>query len=116
MQVNGTSPGAATAKAAATAKPAAASGADAKQDAKLKAACVEMEALFLNMLLTEMRKSVPKGGLIQESNQEEIMRSLLDTELTKNMAHAGGTGLADMLYRQLSPKGAAGISKSQAPR
>ncbi len=89
---------------------------DAKQDAKLKAACTEMEAVFLNLLLTEMRKSVPKGGLVATSSQEEIMRSLLDSELAKNMAHAGGTGLADMLYRQLSPASAASNNKSQAPR
>ncbi len=89
---------------------------DEKQDAKLKAACVEMEALFLNMLLTEMRKTVPKGGLTGGGSQEEIVRSLLDSEMTKNMAQAGGAGLADMLYRQLSPAGAASNNKSQAPR
>jgi flagellar protein FlgJ len=36
------------------------------------------------------------------SSGEETMQSLLDTELTKDMAKAGGMGLADMLYRQLS--------------
>ena len=96
-------------------KPATAGG-DAKQDAKLKAACQDMEALFLNMLLSEMRKSVPKSGLTDGGSQEEIIRSLLDTEMTKNMAHAGGTGLAEMLYRQLSPRGAAINNKGQAPR
>ena len=29
------------------------------------------------------------------------MTSMLDGEMTKNMAKAGGMGLADMLYRQL---------------
>ncbi|HWQ62018.1 MAG TPA: rod-binding protein [Negativicutes bacterium] len=110
MLVNGPTPG------VEATKPKPAAGADAKQDAKLKAACTDMEAVFINMLLTEMRKSVPKGGLIPTSNQEEIMRSLLDSELSKNMAHAGGTGLAEMLYRQLSPKETVSNSKSQAPR
>jgi flagellar protein FlgJ len=87
-----------------------------KQDAKLKAACAEMEALFLNLLLSEMRKTVPKGGLTGGGSQEEIVRSLLDSEMTKNMARAGGVGLAEMLYRQLSPAGAAGTNKGQAPR
>lgn len=88
----------------------------AKQDAKLKAACQEMEALFLNMVLSEMRKSVPKSGLTDGGSQEEIVRSLLDTELTKNMARAGGAGLADMLYRQLSTGSVASNNKGQAPR
>lgn len=73
-----------------------------KEDAKLKAACKDMEAVFLNMMLTQMRATVPKGNLIGESSGEKIMQSLLDTELTKNMSQAGGIGLADMLYRQLS--------------
>lgn len=110
MQVSGTQAG------GAASKPATAAGGDAKKDAKLKAACQDMEALFLNMLLSEMRKSVPKSGLTDGGSQEEIIRSLLDTELTKNMAHAGGTGLAEMLYRQLSPGDAAGNNKGQAPR
>ncbi len=93
-----------------------AAGRDAKEDAKLKAACTEMEAVFLNLLLKEMRKSVPKGGLIGNSSQENIMRSLLDSELTKNMAQSGGVGLAEMLYRQLSPNDAATDNKGQAPR
>ncbi|MDT8903772.1 rod-binding protein [Anaeroselena agilis] len=91
-------------------------GRDAKEDAKLKAACTEMEAVFLNLLLKEMRKAVPKGGLVGNSSQEDIMRSLLDSELTKNMAQSGGVGLADMLYRQLSPKDAVIDNKGQAPR
>ena len=73
-----------------------------REDAKLKTACQEMEAVFLNMMLTKMRASVPKTNLMGDNSQEEMMQSLLDTELTKNMAQAGGMGLANMLYRQLS--------------
>lgn len=94
----------------------AAVGRDAKEDAKLKAACTEMEAVFLNLLMKEMRKSVPKGGLVGNSSQEEIVRSLLDSEMTKNMAQSGGVGLAEMLYRQLSTNEAATDNKGQAPR
>lgn len=81
---------------------AAAAIAKRKEDAKLKTACKDMEAVFLNMMLTQMRATVPKGNLLGESSGEKIIQSLLDTELTKNMSQAGGIGLADMLYRQLS--------------
>jgi flagellar protein FlgJ len=94
----------------------AAAGRDAEANAKLKAACTEMEAVFLNLLMKEMRKSVPKGGLVGNSSQEDIMRSLLDSEMTKNMAQSGGVGLAEMLYRQLSTNEAANDNKGQAPR
>ena len=71
-----------------------------KDDAKLKATCKDMEAMFLNMMLADMRKTVDKSKLV-DTSKEEIMTSMLDGEVTKNMASAGGIGLADMLYRQL---------------
>lgn len=71
-----------------------------KDDTKLKKTCQDMEAMFLNMMMADMRKTVQKSKLVDDS-KEEIMTSMLDGEMTKNMAKAGGMGLADMLYRQL---------------
>lgn len=89
-------------------------------DAKLKAACQDMEAVFLNMMLSRMRETVPKGNLLGNSREEQTLTAMLDTELTKNMAKAGGMGLADMLYRQLSKTAAAvtpaAADKSQASK
>ena len=88
-----------------------AAAAKSNEDTKLKAACQEMEAVFLNMMLTRMRASVPKTKLMGDTSGEETMQSLLDTELTKNMAQAGGMGLADMLYRQLSKSSVKGQAR-----
>jgi flagellar protein FlgJ len=87
---------------------------EAKDDAKLKKTCQDMEAVFLNMMLADMRKTVDKSKLV-DTSQEDIMRSMLDSEMTKDMAKAGGIGLADMLYRQLHTP-AAVSNKSQAPK
>jgi len=84
-----------------------------KDDAKLKATCKDMEAMFLNMMMADMRKTVQKSKLV-DTSQEDIMTSMLDTEMTKNMASAGGMGLADMLYRQLRIADSA-VKKPQAP-
>jgi len=85
---------------------------DPKADDKLKAACKGFEAIFLNMMLTEMRQTVPKDSLMGESdNQQDITQSMLDSEMTKNMSQSGGVGLADMLYRQLSPPTAPAVNK-----
>lgn len=74
-----------------------------KEDAKLKKVCQDMESVFLNLMLSKMRETVPKSELMGEnSSGEQIMQSMLDTEMTKDMAKAGGIGLGDMLYRQLS--------------
>lgn len=75
---------------------------DPQAEAKLRQACKDMEAVFLNMMWSSMRATVPKSSLTGESNQKEILQSMLDSEMTKNMAQSGGVGLADMLYRQLS--------------
>lgn len=83
----------------------------AQSDKKLKAACKDMEAVFLNMMLTTMRSTVPKDSLLGDNNGEDIMKSMLDQELSKNMAQAGGIGLADLMYRQLSSNQQAGIKK-----
>lgn len=70
--------------------------------AKLWATCKDMEAVFLNLMLSRMRATVPKNSLFGKSSQEETMQSLLDTEMTKNLAQAGGIGLANMMYKQLA--------------
>ena len=76
---------------------------NAKVFVQLKGACVEFEAMFLNLMYGEMRKSVnEQDGLLPKTQAEKIMQSMLDEELTKNMAKAGGVGLADVLYKQLS--------------
>ncbi len=84
----------------------------AKDDAKLKATCKDMEAMFLNMMMADMRKTVQKSNLVDTST-EDMMTSMLDSEMTKNMASAGGMGLADMLYRQLRLDASA-VKKPQA--
>ena len=81
-------------------------------DKKLRQTCREMESVFINYMLTQMRTTVPKSTLLGNSSQKEIFQSLLDTELSKNMSQAGGIGLADMVYRQLSQNS----KKSQAPK
>lgn len=88
---------------------------DTEDQTKLKQACRDMEAVFLNFMMSKMRDTVPKDGLIKQSNAESIMTSMLDGELTKNMAQVGGIGLADMLYRQLSQTINTEKNKSQTP-
>lgn len=78
-----------------------------EDDKKLKKACQEMEAVFLNMLLKSMRATVPKNESNGSGMQADTMQSMFDMEMTRNMAAAGGTGLADMMYRNLTRVAAA---------
>ena len=83
-----------------------AKGQTAEDDIKLKKACQEMEGVFLNMLLKSMRATVPKDSLDGENSHIDTIQSMMDMELTRNMAAAGGTGFADMMYRNLKNQAA----------
>lgn len=86
-----------------------------EDDKKLKKACQEMEAVFLNMLLKSMRATVPKSESNGSGMQSDTMQSMFDMEMTRNMAAAGGTGLADMMYRNLTRVAAATPPATSAP-
>jgi flagellar protein FlgJ len=75
------------------------------QDPSLKSACEGMEALFIQHMLTEMRKTVPKSGLLDGGRGEEIYTSMMDGELAKQMASGRGLGLSSVLLEQLSRTG-----------
>jgi flagellar protein FlgJ len=59
-----------------------------KEDKELKKACQEIEAMFLQELLKEMRATVPQDGLIPDSMSTKIYRDMLDSEISKQMAES----------------------------
>ncbi len=75
-----------------------------KDDPKLRAACAEMESLFISHLIKEMRATVEKSGFIDGGQAEEIFTSLLDVEMSKKMSASGGIGLSAILLEQLGAK------------
>ena len=80
-----------------------------KDDEQLKAACREMEAYFIQQLYKTMRTSTQLGeGIITKGQHEEIFEDMLIEEQSKEATKAGGIGLADMLYKQLSIERASG--------
>ena len=75
-----------------------------KDDQELKKACEEFEAYYVQQLFKEMRKTVPDGGMFEKSNEKDIYTDMLDTEYSSVVSKGSGTGIADVLYKQLSPK------------
>lgn len=73
------------------------------KDAKLRDACEGFESIFIQRMWEQMRKNVPKEGYLH-SKDEETYQSMFDVELSKKMASAGGIGLAEVLYQQLSSR------------
>jgi len=66
----------------------------------VKQVATQFEALFMQMVLKSMRDASPKSGMLDSSDQQ-MYTSMLDEQLAQKIA-AGGTGLADVIARQLS--------------
>lgn len=79
---------------------------------KLLEACKEFEAIFLNMMLKQMRGTVTESNLTEKSHAREIFEEMHDEKLARAMAEGRGIGLAQQLFQQLTattltPKGPA---------
>ena len=66
----------------------------------LKAVAKQFEGLFMNMIMKSMRDATPKDGPM-DSEQGKMFTSMLDQQLSQNLAKRG-VGLADVMIRQLS--------------
>ena len=75
---------------------------DAARDprAAVKKAAQAFEALFMQMVLKSMRDATPKSGML-DSSASEMYTGMLDQQLAGKVA-ASGTGLADMIAKQLT--------------
>lgn len=71
---------------------------------KLKKACADFESLFLNYMLKSMRSSVPKGSIIDQSEESKMLKSMFDEKLADEISSNGGLGLGETLFRQLKDR------------
>ena len=68
---------------------------------KLVKVSQDFESVFLGYLLKSMRDTVPKNEMMGHSRESEIFGSMRDEEMAKNLAKAGGIGLAKLMVDQL---------------
>jgi len=68
---------------------------------KLYEMCLELETYLVKNLLTSMRNTVQKSGLINEGFAGQIYEDMLYDEYAKSYAKNAGFGLAEQAYRQL---------------
>jgi Rod binding domain-containing protein len=61
----------------------------------------DFESVFLNKLLTSMRKTIPKSGLL-DSHAMDMFQSMMDEEMSKEMAKNKGMGMGEMIYNDLN--------------
>lgn len=66
----------------------------------------QFEALFVNMMIQQMREAMPADGGLFDSEGMKLYESMHDQQLSLAMAQRGGIGLADAIERQLLPRSA----------
>lgn len=74
---------------------------------RLLEACREFEAIFLNMMLKQMRSSVGvmESDFIEESHARGLFEEMHEEELSKAMAQGKVVGLASSCTSSLPPTG-----------
>lgn len=87
---------------------------------RLHSAATQLEGVFLDMLFSAMRDTVPKETVFgKQSNAEDTFQSMLDEQRSQQMAQSGSFGIAKVLEEQLKQSvlsDAARESKTQLPR
>ncbi|PID72050.1 MAG: hypothetical protein CSB34_04245 [Desulfobulbus propionicus] len=83
------------------ADPTQAKGINPKDQQAMQEASKDFEAVFIQSLLKEMRKSVPENTLFPKSNAQKMYEEMQDAELARHMAKYQSLGLAQQVYQQL---------------
>ncbi len=86
----------------------------AKRDPKqaIAGAAKQFEGMFLGMVLKSMREATPQTGMF-DNEQTKLYTSLLDQQLAQHLA-ARGTGLSEVMARQLSANAVASPEPADA--
>lgn len=71
------------------------------RSSKLYQAAQDFESLFVKQMLSSMRSTVEKSGMMDGGMGEDIFEDMLYDQYAKNMTQSASFGLADSLYSQL---------------
>ena len=75
--------------------------ADEKEYKKLKEAAQNFEAIFINQLLSNMRKTIPESNLFGSGLSSEIYSGMFDEKMAQTIASKGGLHLSDIIIESL---------------
>ncbi len=74
------------------------------QSAALQETAQQFEAMFVQLMLKEMRKSIPKEGLF-DSQAVQTFQDMADKQTAIDLAKRGEFGIAKMIKQQLEQQG-----------
>lgn len=75
---------------------------NSKDKEELKKVSQEIEAIFLNMMFSQMNSSILKSDLIEKAPGHEIWESMFNEKVADEASKGKGIGLAELIYQQIS--------------
>ena len=75
---------------------------NSKDKEQLKKVSQELEAIFLNMMFSQMKSTIIKSDLVKEAPGHEIWQSMFNEKIAEESSKGKSIGLADMIYKQIS--------------
>ena len=85
----------------------------AQNQAGLREAAQQFEAMFLNMMLKSMRAATPESGMF-DNEHSRLYREMFDSQISQQISSQRGMGIADLMVQQLGRHVAAGGEKTTA--
>ena len=77
----------------------------ASEKERLKKACGDFEAIFMNQMLDSMRDTLTNTSVFGNSLGKDVYKSMYYRQLTSDIAHGGsGLGISELLYNKLESK------------
>lgn len=65
-------------------------------------AAVQFEALILQEMMKSMWKTVPDGGVLSGSREEETYRDMLNEAVAQSIASGKGVGIKDVIAKDIN--------------
>ena len=84
------------------------------REARSEKAFKDLEGLFMNELMKEMRKSVQDEGIFKKSHATEIYEEMLDEVYSQAMADSGQFGIAQQIAAQLQLREEGPVARPEA--
>jgi Rod binding domain-containing protein len=72
-----------------------------QRDPELWKVSTQFEAIFVQQMLSEMRKTVHKSGFMPSGFAEDVHASMMDEAIAQSSVRHSNFGIAENIYRQL---------------
>jgi len=72
--------------------------------AEQQKAANQFEGLLLQEMLKAMWQTVPKGGLVSGSREEELYRDMLNEALSESISEGQGIGIKDVVLKEFQKR------------